>query len=109
MTLVEGTDYEVVGVNRGDVYNEVVIRTINTVDAADTIDLDLTKYGISATGFMGVFGFKHTIDDSEAVQENPTTSVTTGTLTMTVPGGTDDDARFYTVKGFHDPNPGATL
>jgi hypothetical protein len=33
-------------------------------------------------------------------QEQPTTSVSSGTLTITVPAGTDNDARFYLVKGF---------
>ena len=109
MTLTEGTDYEVMGVNRGDVYNEVVIRTINTVDAADEIDVDLTKYGISATGLIGVRGWKHTADDSVAAAENPTTTVSSGTVTLTVPGGTNDDPRFYIIKGFATPNPGASL
>lgn len=109
MALTEGTDYEVVGVNRGDVYNEVVIRTINTVDAADTIDVDLPKYGIHAKGLMSVRGWKHTTDDSIAVAENPDTSVSGDTLTVTVPAGTDDDPRFYIIKGFATPNPGASL
>ena len=97
--LTEGTDYEILGVQRGDVYNEIVIKTINTADAADTLTVDLTKYGIKADGLMGVIGFKHTTDNSVMVQEQPTTSVTTGTLTMTIPAGTDNDARFYVVKG----------
>ncbi len=107
--LTEGTDYEVMGVNRGDVYNEIVIRTLNTVDAADYIEVDLTKYGISATGLMGVRGWKHTTDDSVAVAENPDTIVSGDTLTLTVPGGTNDDPRFYIIKGFAVPNPAASL
>ena len=59
MALTEGTDYKIVGVQRGDVYNEIVVKTINTVDDTDTIDIDLTKYGINATGLMGVEGYEH--------------------------------------------------
>ena len=109
MTLVEGTDYEVMGVNRGDVYNEIVIRTINTVDAGDTIDIDLPTYGINATGLVGARGWKHTTDNSVAVAENGETSVSGDTLTITVPAGTDNDPRFYVVKGFAVPNPAASL
>lgn len=97
--LVEGTDYEIVGVNRGDVTNEIVIKTIDTVDAADTLTVDLTDYGIRADGLVGVIGFAHSTNNSVMVQDQPTTSVTTGTLTITVGAGTDDDARFYFVRG----------
>lgn len=107
--LSEGTDYEIVGVDRGDVTNEIVIKTINTVDAADTLTVDLTKYGIKAAGLMGVKGYKHTTDNSVSVTENPTTAVSSGTLTITVPAGTDNDARFYIVKGLNETAGAATL
>ena len=97
--LVEGTGYEIVGVNRGDCTNEIIIKTINTADAADTLTVDLTKYGIKADGLIGIVGWKHTTDNSVSVQEQATTSVTTGTLTLTVPAGTDNDARFYKIIG----------
>ena len=100
--LVEGTGYEIVGVNRGDVTNEIVIKTIDTVDAGDTLTVDLTKYGIGETGLIGVLGFKHTTNNSVSVQEQPTTAVASGVLTLTVPAGTDNDARFVFVKGFRD-------
>lgn len=100
--LVEGTDYEIVGNQRGDVYNEIVIKTINTADAADTLTVDLTKYGIKTDGLIGVVGFKHTTDNSVMAQEQPTTAVASGTLTITIPAGTDDDARFYLVKGLSE-------
>lgn len=98
-TLTEGTDFEIIGVQRGDVYNEIVIKTIDTVDAADTLAVDMTKYGIKADGLIGVIGFKHTTNNSVMAQEQPTTAVSSGTITITVPSGTDNDARFYTVKG----------
>ena len=107
--LVEGTNYEIVGTNQGTCYNEIVIKTINTVDAADTLTVDLTKYGIQSDGLIGVIGFKHTTDNSVSVQEQPTTSVSSGVLTLTVPAGTNDDARFYLVKGLAQTAGAATL
>jgi hypothetical protein len=107
--LVEGTDYEVVGVQRGDVYNEIVIRTINTVDDGDTIAVDLTKYGISATGLIGAIGFEHTTDNSVVVQENPTTSVSSGTVTLAVGGSNDNNPRHLFIRGYADPNPTSAL
>jgi len=105
--LTEGTDFEVVGVQRGDVYNEIVVKTIDTVDAADTLAVDMTKYGIRADGLIGVVGFKHTTNNSVMVQEQPTTAVSSGTITLTVPAGTDDDARFYLIKGLSSETAGA--
>lgn len=107
--LTEGTDFEVLGVNRGDVTNEIVIRAINTADAADTIAVTLTSYGISASGLIGVIGFKHTTDNSVMVQEQPTTAVAAGVLTLTIPAGTDNDARFYFVKGFKEAAAASSL
>lgn len=98
--LTEGTDYEVVGINRGDVTNEIVIRCINTVDDTDTLTVDLTAYGIRADGFIGAHGYEHTTDNSVSVQADPTTSVSSGTLTLTVSGSNDNNPRFYFVKGF---------
>lgn len=107
--LTEGTDYEVVGIQQGTCYNEVLIKTINTVDAADTLTITLTEYGIAADGLIGVVGFKHTTDNSVMVQEQPTTAVSSGVLTLTVPAGTDNDARFYLVKGITSTAGAASL
>ena len=107
--LVEGTDYEVVGNQRGDVFNTVVIRTINTVDDTDTIVVDLNKYGIADAGLMGVIGWEHTTDNSIVVQENPTTSVSSGSLTLTVGGSNDNNTRHFEVKGYATPNPTSSL
>lgn len=100
--LTEGTDYEVVGQNIGTSTMEVVVKTIDTVDATDTLTITLADYGISATGLVGVLGFKHTTNNSVMVQEQPTTAVAAGVLTITVPAGTDNDARFYFIKGLKD-------
>ena len=107
--LVEGTGFEIVGTVSNGVYNTIVVKTIDTADAADTIAVDLTKYGISATGLVGVLGFKHTTNNSVMVQEQPTTAVSAGVITLTVPAGTDNDARFYEIKGLKDTAAGSSL
>ena len=98
--LTEGTDYEIVGVDRGDVTNTIQIKTIDTVDASDTLTVDLTKYGIKADGLVRVIGSAHTTNNSVSVNEDPTTAVSSGTLTITIPAGTDNDARFLSVVGY---------
>ena len=108
MALVEGTDYEITGVQRGDVYNTIVIKTINTVDTGDEIDVDLTKYGISATGLMGVRGDVQTTENSVVAQSDPTTSVTTGTVTLTLTGATNNQTTIL-VRGFAVPNLGSSV
>ncbi len=80
----------------GDTISEVksiVFETANTVDAGDTIAITLANYGINT--LLGVTGYKHTTDNSVIVTENPTTAVSSGVLTITVPAGTDNDKRVY--------------
>ena len=106
--LTEGTDYEIAGVQRGDVYNTIVIKTINTVDTGDEIVVDLTKYGISATGLMGVRGDVQTTGNSIVSQSDPTTVVAAGSLTLTLTGATND-ATTILVRGFAVPNLGSSV
>ena len=96
-SLTEGTDFEIVGVNRGDCFNTILVRCINTVDDGDTLTVDLTKYGGHATGFLGAHGYEHTTDNSVVVQADPTTSVSSGTVTLTVSGSNDNNPRFYMI------------
>lgn len=99
--LTQGTDYEIVDAGPGGMgVKQILVRTVNTADATDTLTVTLTDYGIAATGLIGVVGFKHTTDNSVMVQEQPTTAVSSGVLTLTVPAGTDNDARFYIIYGF---------
>ena len=107
--LVEGTGYEIVGVQRGDVFNEVTLRTINTDDAADTIAVDMTKYGINATGLIGVDGYEHTTANSVTVHIDPTTAVSSGTVTITPGAGGDNRQRYFMIKGFADTNPSSAI
>ena len=77
----------------------IMVQTRNTVDAADTIAVNLANYGMAGSGFIAILGWKHTTDNSVVVTEAPTTSVTTDTLTITVPSGTDNDLRVYMIIG----------
>jgi len=76
----------------------IVVVSPATMDDSDTIDVVLTKYGI--TTLLYVRGFVQTTIGSVVVAEAPTTSVTTGTLTITAGavGGTDK-VRIYEIVG----------
>ena len=78
---------------------EFYITLANTTDAGDTVDITLADYGITPTGLIAVQGWKHTTDGSVVETENPTTTVTAGVLTITVPAGTNDDFRVYKITG----------
>jgi hypothetical protein len=73
----------------------IVLASDNTADATDTFSIDIAVYGGSLV--WGVLGFKHTTDNSVIVTENPTSSVTGTTLTLTVPAGTDNDPRQFVI------------
>jgi len=104
--LTEGTDFFIIP-DANNSLRQVLVQTIETVDAGDTLTVDLSKYGIADSGFIGVLGFKHTTANSVSVQEQPTTAVTSGVLTLTVPAGTDDDPRYYIIYGWASTNPAA--
>lgn len=66
-----------------DGVTELYVRTASA-DSADTTTVDLTDYG--ATTVVGILGFVETTAGSVVVQEQPTTAVSSGTLTITVGG-----------------------
>lgn len=69
-----------------------------TADNGDTVAINLyTQYGI--TRFLGIWGWRHTTDNSVIVTENPTTSVQLNTLTATIPGATANKSRAYLIFG----------
>ena len=105
VALVENTDYFIDDSGPGGMgTKQLLVRTLDTVDATDTLTVDLSTYGINDDGFIGVLGFKHTTDNSVMVQEQPTTAVSGGVLTITVPAGSDNDPRYYIVWGIAKPN-----
>ena len=77
---------------------KIVITTPATADTGDTIDVTLASYGIGT--LLGIDGYVHTTENSVMVAEDPTTSVTTGTLTITIGGSTvSDKKRVYELIG----------
>lgn len=79
--------------------NKIMVHTDGdeTVDDGDTFTVTLADYGIKK--FLAILGFIHTTSGSVVVQEQPTTSVTTGVLTVTVGGSTDNKERVYEITG----------
>jgi len=75
----------------------IQITTATTAVSADTIAITLANYGI--TNFLGIKGFVHTTENSVVVDEAPTTSVTSGVLTITVGGSAVTKKRMYQVFG----------
>jgi len=76
----------------------IIVETPATADTDDTIDITLADYGI--TTFLGIFGNEHTTENSVVTTEAPTTEVTSGVLTITIGGSSDDDEkRVYTIFG----------
>lgn len=72
-------------------YKEILVEVPATADSADTFTVDLSKYGI--TTFKSIKCWNHTSDYDVLVLEAPTTSVTTGTLTVTLGGSSADNLR----------------
>lgn len=76
----------------------IEVELAATTDTGDTVDVTLATYGMKL--FLGIFGVTHTTANSVVVTEAPTTSVTTGTLTITVGGSTaSNQIRSYLVWG----------
>lgn len=69
------------------------VRLPNTSDSDDTFTVDLSAYGAST--LRGVLGYVETTEGSVVVQEQPTTAVSSSTLTITV-GGSSVDNKYRT-------------
>ena len=84
--ITEGTDYFV-----SQALPNVGMKTLlvsckaASTSTDDTLEVDISKYG--GASVMGVIGFIHTTENSVVVQEQPTTTMSGQTLTITV-GGT---------------------
>ena len=76
---------------------EIVVEAPATADDGDTIALTLASYGIKV--FLSARGYIQTTANSVIALEDPTTSVTSGVLTLTVGGSTDNKQRTYYVYG----------
>ena len=77
----------------------ISLCTDATVDAADTLELDLSDYG--CTNVHAVFGFSEQTTGSIVILDQPiVTLVTTSVLKITVPAGTDNDNRNYLIFAY---------
>ena len=79
-------------------YKEIMVMTPATADDTDTLDVTLANYGI--TSVKSVKGFTHSTTDDIVIVEAPTTSVTSGVLTITIGGSTDNKKRVFIVGGY---------
>lgn len=77
---------------------EVILRTGTTcTGATDTLTMTLADYGISE--LVSVFGNVHTTDYSVMVEDDGTTAVASGVLTILTETGNDSKRRVYVVVG----------
>jgi predicted transporter len=93
--ITENTDYFVKQDLPNPGFKTLVVSTVTTADSSDTIAIDIAKYGGGAV--MGVIGFTHTTANSVVIQEQPTTTMSGSTLTITIGGAANDQARHYLV------------
>ena len=98
MTAYGGTTKSVEALPNAGI-KEVFFYTQDDADATDTISIDLEDYGISATGLLAVQSWVHTTNGSVITAESNTTSVSSGTLTVTIAAGSDNDVRVIKVTG----------
>ncbi len=97
MTAITDIDVTEAAPNAG--LKRIFVQTRDTVDAADTIAITLKTYGIHPTGLLAVNGYVHTTSNSVITSESVTTAVSSGVLTITIPGGTDNDVRVIEIIG----------
>lgn len=82
MAVKTNNNYDIM---QNDGVRPIYVR-VASGDSADTTTVDLTAYG--CTTLVGILGFVETTPGSVVATEAPTTSVTTGTLTITIGGST---------------------
>lgn len=78
-------------------YKEILVHVSDVADDTDTVAVTLANHGI--TTFKYIKGYTHTTEGSVIVEEAPTTSVSSGVLTITIGGATDNKARVFIVGG----------
>ena len=74
-----------------------IAATAGDSDSTFTVDLD----AFGASNIDGIVGFKETTAGQVIVQEQPTTAVSSGTLTVTIGGSSvDSTARTYFIYAY---------
>ena len=74
-------------------YRVVVVELPATVDNADTFTLDMGKYGCSR--LTAILGQEHSTDGQVVITQAPTTTVSAGTVTVTVGGSNANSTRSF--------------
>jgi len=74
------------------------VKAAATADHGDTIAVNLNNYG--CTKIDGIIGFTESTTGSIIITEAPTTAVSSGVLTITVGGSTDNKARTFIVFAY---------
>lgn len=97
MAAIADADRDVTEITPNTGLKTLMVQTRNTADGSDTLTVDLTANGISATGLLFIMGCQHTTDNSVVVTLAPTTSVTAGVLTITLGAGTNELYTFLIV------------
>lgn len=70
-----------------------VVTAATVVGGTDTLTVDLTDFG--CTNIHGILGFDETTTGSVVVNQQPTTAVSGGTLTITTTGSETCVKTFY--------------
>jgi len=75
----------------------IQLVTASTVTHTDTLTVDLKKYGCN--NVYAVLGFVETTTGQVVVQEDPTVTISSGVITMTVTGTAGAKVRTYYIFG----------
>lgn len=93
---ISETSYKELVSGIGKTTKVLEVWTPATADSADTIAITLADY--AATKLVGILGFVQTTAGSVVEQEQPTTAVSAGDLTITLGGSAvSNKARFYRI------------
>jgi hypothetical protein len=76
---------------------ELIVITPATAGSGTVCTITLSDYGISEAGLLTVQGFTQSTEAAVVVKEEITTSVSTGTLTIT--SGTGTGKKIYRILG----------
>ena len=77
---------------------EIIVASPNTLARnGDILQVTLKNYGISEDGLLTIEGFVQTTENSVVVTEAPTTSVSSGVLSIT--SGAGSGKKYYRILG----------
>jgi hypothetical protein len=98
MAAITFTDCTVYDSTLSSGVKELIVVTPATADNSDTIAIVMKSFGIKS--ILSIFVNAHDTEDSIVTTEAPTTSVTTGTLTVTLGAvAGSNKKRVITIRG----------